>query len=694
MSVVSCLYYNISFKKKDTDKVIRTLATWGKFEPVEASLPVFSTNHEVKEKIIKLKNKYEEAYTYVNTALPAAKKNVLHIASIEKTIKNIFSDYKGNLLQLDTFSILVKESNKSKELYLMYEEKTKDLLSLLEKIKQIKQPIFSNHTLIDAKLVSVPSSSVKEFEAFSSGLENVFFKLIWSSKIENIYLLTSVKTDTLIKNAVNLESFKGHEINIEESLCSYSPNELYKKITVRLNDLKVSYETKKTEAEKYFNIHKETISCIIQLIEFEMQASELYQYVSYYTADLQTEDAKKIDLLKIENKQNTYEIYGFIDPEFESGLQVLFENMDTEIELVKKTKSKNHKTRTVMKNNYFIKPFEMITKLMGVPSQNEIDPTPFFSPFFILFFGFALGDGGYGFIMLFIALWALYKMNLDKSMRGFMVLLAMLSVSTIFFGAITGSWFGVNLDIVPGTFGEILRSWKLLDLQKSLIMVLIGSILVGFIHQIIAILLEIAVSIKNKDYLNAVANPGTWLLLFAALSIRLVVQFTGQSNDMINLVQYFVYFSLGIFLIGQGIKSRPVYLIPVMGLGNLFNITSFLSNSLSYARLLAMGLATGVVAGVINLLAGLFGGTDSFLGIIIMAFVLIVGHTVNIALNVLGSFINVLRLQLVEFFPRFFTGQGKEHLPKTLKSEYFELNDKISALYIRNFPIIITNLKK
>lgn len=672
MSVVSCLYYNISFKKKDTDKVLRELATWGKFEPVEPALPVFSTKNDVKEKIVKLKTQYEEVLNYVNKKTDL--KNKISVSTVEKIFKNIFEDYKTSISKLDQFKELIIKSNKATELSLSYQEKTRDILILLEKIKDIKQPIFSELTLLDVKLVSIPKASILTFEIAANEADGIYWQNVWSSKIESLYLLTSIKNETTIDKKINLSDFKANDIKIEDSLKGYSPSQLYSKITSSLADLKSIEELANKEAVAFFTKNKEIIFCVISLIEFEHQVSDLYQYISYYTGDLAV-----------------YEIYGFIDPEFENEINTLFK--DTNVK-VKEVKSSNHKVRTVMKNNYFIKPFEMITKLMGVPSQNEIDPTPFFSPFFVLFFGFALGDGGYGFIMLFIALWALYKMNLDKSMRGFMVLLAMLSVSTIFFGAITGSWFGVNLEIVPGTFGEILRSWKLLDLQKSLIMVLIGSIIVGFIHQIIAILLEIAVSIKNKDYLNAVANPGTWLLLLGSIALRIYVQIMGHSLEVINLAQYFVYFSLGAFSIGQGIKSRPIFLIPIMGLGSLFNITGILSNSLSYARLLAMGLATGVVAGVINLLADLFGGTDSILGIIVMVIVLVLGHTVNIALNILGSFINVLRLQLVEFFPRFFTGQGKEHEPKNLKSNFFELNEKISALYLRNFPIIITNFKK
>jgi V/A-type H+-transporting ATPase subunit I len=692
MSVVSCLYYNISFKKKDTDKVLRELATWGKFEPVEPTLPVFSTKNDVKEKIVKLKTQYEEVLNYVNKKTDF--KNKISVSTVEKIFKNIFEDYKTNISKLDELKELILKSNKATELSLSYQEKTKDILILLEKIKEIKQPIFSDLTLLDVKLVSISKASILTFETAANEADGIYWQNVWSSKIESLYLLTSIKDETTIDKKINLSDFKANEIKIEDSLKGYSPSQLYSKITSRLADLKSIEELANQKADAFFTKNKEIIFCVISLIEFEHQSSDLYQYISYYTGNLTVDEAQKIDLLKIDSKQNTYEIYGFIDPEYKQELNNLFKDTSVEVDLLKEVKSSNHKVRTVMKNNYFIKPFEMITKLMGVPSQNEIDPTPFFSPFFVLFFGFALGDGGYGFIMLFIALWALYKMNLDKSMRGFMVLLAMLSVSTIFFGAITGSWFGVNLDIVPGTFGEILRSWKLLDLQKSLIMVLIGSIIVGFIHQIIAILLEIAVSIKNKDYLNAVANPGTWLLLLGSVALRIYVQIIGQSLEVINLAQYFVYFSLVAFSIGQGIKSRPIFLIPIMGLGSLFNITGILSNSLSYARLLAMGLATGVVAGVINLLADLFGGTDSILGIIVMVIVLVLGHTVNIALNILGSFINVLRLQLVEFFPRFFTGQGKEHEPKSLKSNFFELNEKISALYLRNFPIIITNFKK
>ena len=367
---------------------------------------------------------------------------------------------------------------------------------------------------------------------------------------------------------------------------------------------------------------------------------------------------------------------------------------DRSIEIVEIEALTGEQVRTILVNNSYVRPFESITKLMGVPSPKEIDPTPFLSPFFILFFGFALGDGGYGLVMLAVTSYLLFKKKLADDLKQGVLLMFFCGLSTIFFGAITGSWFGAELSAIGGPLGSLLLSLKQFDLQSSIMFVLAASIGIGFAHQIIGLILHSAVHIKNKEYLEAFSGPGTWILFLLALVAKFSSGSLGLSSNFQMFIDIYLVAAFITFIIGQGIMTRPVYLIPFVGFAKLFNITSFLSNSLSYARLLALGLATSVIASVINLLAVMFGGTDSFIGFLVLSVILILGHAINISLNMLGTFINVLRLQLVEFFPRFFNAQGVELEPVKLNKSYFDHETGFLNNYADKFSYLTVNNNK
>lgn len=691
MSVVPCLHYSVSFDRADTDVVLRTLSTWGKFEPIDPKLPMVTVSHEeMSQKITLLKSRYAGGIAYARE-LRGEQSLAMSDESMEDAMKSVFDSYDATVRELDHLMGLVTKAEKAQAVRTSFEDRTREIRTLLDRIKAITQPIFATHTLFHTKLLAMPLQAVPAFERFVDGDSRFVAEHISQGADEAVYLLSYAANTPQTDVDEIFHRHDAQEITIDPSLHGHSPKALFGEIDKKLNALLSREHAARDELLAHFAQHEQAFLCVVQLLEYEQQSVSLYQYVGYYTGSLTRADATKISLLR---EGSRYELYGWIAPEDESEFVSLFSEQSSGVVLEKESPENVEEARTILKNHPLVRPFEMITKLMGVPSSREIDPTPYFSPFFILFFGFALGDGGYGLIMLAIALYGLFKLKLDEGMRGAMILLLLCSISTVFFGAITGSWFGANLDVVPGSFGALLRSIKLFDMQRSIILVLGGSIAIGFIHQIVGLFLEMAVYIKNRDYKTALASPGTWILLLLAITARIAAPALGASEQMITILQYVLYGSFGAFLIGQGINARPIFLIPLIGLAQLFNITGFVSNSLSYARLLALGLATGVIAGVINFLANLFGGTDSILGMITLVFVLLLGHTVNIGLNVLGTFINVLRLQLVEFFPRFFNAQGVELSPRGLWSEYLRLTQGVSRLYVRNFPIIITNYKK
>ncbi|MFW5703275.1 MAG: V-type ATP synthase subunit I [Patescibacteria group bacterium] len=422
-----------------------------------------------------------------------------------------------------------------------------------------------------------------------------------------------------------------------------TPQEELKRMKKELQE----YNEEKTEIMKSIKEKTESnrtiILSIVQYLGFEIQS---YEMLPYFTNS---------------DKEGMIVISGWIDKNSLESLETELKNIDKKI-FIEVEDEIDIEPKVALSNNAVSKPFEEITKLIGVPSRMELDPTPFMTPFFIIFFGFALGDGGYGLLMLVVAAYVKFTKRLTALQKNMMNLISYCAASTIFFGALTGSWFGVVPTNIPGAVGSALQAVHVVDLQKSVITVLIITLLAGLFQQILGVLLQAAVYIKQKAYADVFWRTGTVLMLMILVGLLAV----GSRIPAIQPIQQYIPALIGLnlvlFLYGHGRSAKNIFARPFAGLINVFDLIGYVSNTLSYARILAMGLATGVIAGVINIIANLFGG-DGFFGIIVTILILIVGHLFNLVLNLLGTFVNITRLQLVEFFPRFFEAKGEEITP-------------------------------
>ncbi|HRO65458.1 MAG TPA: hypothetical protein PKU78_04525, partial [Candidatus Dojkabacteria bacterium] len=426
------------------------------------------------------------------------------------------------------------------------------------------------------------------------------------------------------------------------------------------------------------------LEVLFDVLMLEITAYENTKFIGEYSGD------------DYETKSKTYvELHAWVDKEGYAVLSKL-DSIDQGAYLQKLSTAHRSDVRTKMSNNSLIKPFEIVTEFMGIPGSKELDPSPFLAFFFVVFFGFALGDAGYGFLILTGLLYYLFAKKPQGTIREGIKLMIYCSISTIFFGAITGGWFGVDVNVVGGTLGETLRSMKQIDLQSSIILVLVLSLVAGFIQQLFGVFLELVTYFKNGDKIGGLSGPGTWILLLLTMVLVAVSGMSPALAFVKDIQAPLLIIVLVLFAFGQGRKQKNIFLRPLIGIGSIFNITSYLSNTLSYARLLALGLATGVIASVINLIASILGGTDSIFGIIVTVLILIIGHLFNIALNVLGTFVNIIRLQLVEFFPRFYQAQGVAIEPKGYKPMYIKVPEnstKFGPIHINISNLFINSQK-
>jgi V/A-type H+-transporting ATPase subunit I len=331
-----------------------------------------------------------------------------------------------------------------------------------------------------------------------------------------------------------------------------------------------------------------------------------------------------------------------------------------------------------LKNKPAMKPFEVITELYGMPHAKEIDPTPLAGPFFGLFFGFCLTDAGYGVVL---AVLSLVLMKFLKGARKILWLAFIGGLFTILMGSITGGWFGVTDETLPGWLGflgTIRHALMQFDPLENPMILFGMAIALGFIQVTFGLAIKMVEDLRNKDIMAAVFEQLTWIvLLWAVLFLGLVKLGALPQSYTPGIKWMGIVAALGIVGFTNRVSRNPAVRVG-SGIYRLYNIaTSSLGDILSYTRLLALGMATGGIAMVINVIA-LIAKDIPVIGIPAAIFVLIAGHSFNIAVNTLGGFVHSARLQYVEFYPKFFEGGGRPFKPFKKDLRYTTLVEKAS----------------
>lgn len=326
-----------------------------------------------------------------------------------------------------------------------------------------------------------------------------------------------------------------------------------------------------------------------------------------------------------------------------------------------------------LKNNKFSEPAQSIVNMYSTPSHGDIDPTPILAFFFYFFFGMMFSDAGYGLVMI-VAIGIILKVfKPEKNMRNNLKLFQYCGVSTVIWGLIFGSIFGdapaafynafTGADI---TMAELLP-WPTLDPQKDALLLMVVSIAFGLVHILIGMGCKFYICFRQKDYMGAFCDTGLWMLMLVGFAVLAVGMITTKLVMYIG-IGIAAASALGLVLT-QGRHKKGIVGKAIGGIASLYDITSYISDLLSYSRLLALGLTTGVMAQVFNMLSTMLG--TSIPGIVFMVVIFIVGHLVTIGLNALGSYVHTMRLQYVEMFSKFYEGGGKPFEPFSLNSKYF-----------------------
>lgn len=333
---------------------------------------------------------------------------------------------------------------------------------------------------------------------------------------------------------------------------------------------------------------------------------------------------------------------------------------------------------TVLKNNKLVKPFEAVTNLYSLPAYGSVDGTPLMAPFYFIFFGMMLSDSVYGIVLALGAWFFLKKAKPTGMMGGLAGVLLMGGISTIFMGLLFGTCAGVSWPVIfKGTALETV--FPLVDSSTEPIAMLVVCAGMGLVHMFYAMFVAAGNCIRNGDWVGAIVDNISWvciitgILLLAAPMIGLpaIVGTIGKVMAIAAAVVVFLF-------AGRAKKNIGGRLIS--GAGKLYDIASWLSDVLSYARIFALGLSTGVIGLVLNTLCWdmLFASFKGNPVLMIVGFVIVTAlsvalHLFMMAISTLGCFVHTARLQYVEFFGKFYEAGGKAFKPLGYKTKHVKV---------------------
>ncbi len=320
--------------------------------------------------------------------------------------------------------------------------------------------------------------------------------------------------------------------------------------------------------------------------------------------------------------------------------------------------NENEEAPVLVKNNRLVQPFESITNMYSVPNKHELDPNPVMAFFYIVFFGLMLSDAGYGLLLTLGCIFLIKKKKYEKGEGKLVKLLAYCGISAIVWGIFFGSCFG---NLIP------LKA--VIDPLKDVMPLMGLALLLGIIHIYTGMFMKAIELIKERKFFDAICDIGFWYLLLTGVFLLVIPIVAGDIGIWSEVGKYLALAGVvGVILTG-GRKEKNVIKKATKGVSSLYDITSYLSDVLSYSRLMALCLSTGVIAQVVNLLGGLVGPIPA-------VFVGIIGHGFNLANSALGSYVHTSRLQYVEFFGKFYEGGGKEFSPFKYKNKYTRIKEE------------------
>ncbi len=408
-----------------------------------------------------------------------------------------------------------------------------------------------------------------------------------------------------------------------------------------------------------------------------------------FASDYFTMRAEKYEVIsELEQSKRTFILEGYLPAKAAASVEKdLTEKYGAVVEVFDPAEDED--VPVLLQNCAFTKPVEGVVASYSLPGKGEIDPSFLVSLFYYVLFGMMLGDAGYGIIIALVCFIVLKKVpTMEAGLKRSLQLFMGCGISTAIWGFLFGSFFGDTINVVATTFfnrPDITLKPIWFEPLSNPMRMLGFCFGIGLIHLFTGLGVKLYELLKAGKVLDAIFDVVFWYMLVGGCVVLLLSmsmftemialdwilpQSVGQIGSYVAIVG-----AVGIILTG-GRSSRNWGKRIAKGLYSLYGITSYLSDVLSYSRLLALGLATSVIASVFNKMGSM--GGSGILGLIMFILVFAVGQVLNILINLLGAYVHTNRLQYVEFFGKFYEGGGRPFTPFTENTKYFKVKEDIT----------------
>lgn len=385
------------------------------------------------------------------------------------------------------------------------------------------------------------------------------------------------------------------------------------------------------------------------------------------------EHDRSLSMAAVENTNAAFILEGWVRVDEEEKAQQAVASAAEVFSFETREPLEDETTPSAMKNKKLVEPFESIVTMYAYPSYRGIDATAVMAPFYFLFFGMMLSDSGYGLALLIGGLLFSKFMKPQGGMAKLARVITFGGLSALICGPFIGTFFGVNwndmfhTDIFPLLFDPMVDVMPMMLLSCGL----------GLIHIFAGIIVKMYMCFRDGDPQSAIFDQLSWILLLTGL----ILIFALPQLKTVALV--LVILGGGMLLLFSGRSKKNPFMRLGSGLGALYNITGYFSDILSYVRIFALGLVSGAMGMVFNLIGGMvydaFGGlgvVGIILGCILAGAVLLVLHVFSLFINTLGAYAHCARLQFIEFFGKFYEADGRAFNPLRLNTRNVILRDK------------------
>lgn len=523
---------------------------------------------------------------------------------------------------------------------------------ILKQWKNLDIPMnFKGTSMTSAFIGTVPFSITEDFiNLFPNGS---YMEIISQSKEQtNLFIICVNDVVDEIRDLLRQNSFNS---------ISEPENNTPSEVIERCRNERLSYENRRSELQKHIKDLSEHRK------KLEISADYLQMRKDKYNA-----------FSSLGFTEKTFVLNGYIPEKYVNSLREELEKKFT-VYVDFTEPPEDEEVPVLLENSKFSAPVEGITKMYSMPSKSDVDPTPVMSFFYYLFFGMMLSDAGYGLLMLIGTTIILKKFKLDNTMKKTMTMFRNCGVSTLIWGALFGSWFGDIVQVVGREYfgkeiGSIALWFQPLD---DPIKLLLYSFALGILHLFLGVGVSFKMSWDDGRKLDAILDTVPVYLTILGVAPLAASILTDVPSILKTIGTYLLIAGVVLIVLTSGRSSKSIFGKFFGGLYALYNTaTGYLSDILSYSRLLALGLATGSIASVINLIGTM--PENMIVKTILLVVVFIVGHTANLAINLLGAYVHTDRLQFVELFGKFYTGGGREFNPFAINTKYITFKEEIS----------------